>query len=142
MKSDLHVHTAHSGMCTVPLFTRICRESYTDPEILYATLKGRGMDLVTVTDHDSIGSTEALRRYPDFFASVEVTCTTVRSSPVVVGWRPRACHAGCRPRGPFVPPQAPSIVDVFQGTANHIGCPASIFCTDSVRTKRRRALTC
>jgi predicted metal-dependent phosphoesterase TrpH len=32
------------------------------------------MGLVTVTDHDSIGAAEALRRHPDFFVSEEVTC--------------------------------------------------------------------
>jgi hypothetical protein len=38
-------------------------------------LKQRGMDLVTVTDHDSIDAVEELRRHPDFFLSEEVTCT-------------------------------------------------------------------
>jgi hypothetical protein len=33
------------------------------------------MDLVTVTDHDSIDAAEELRKYPDFFLSEEVTCT-------------------------------------------------------------------
>jgi predicted metal-dependent phosphoesterase TrpH len=61
-------------MCTLPLLSRVCRESYTDSESLYETLKRQGMDLVTVTDHDSIGSSEVLRRHPDFFVSVEVTC--------------------------------------------------------------------
>jgi hypothetical protein len=56
-------------MCTVPLFRRVCRESYTKPEALYETLKRRGMDLVTVTDHDSIGSAEVLRRYPDYYSA-------------------------------------------------------------------------
>ena len=32
MRCDLHVHTIHSGMCTVPLLSRICRESYNDPD--------------------------------------------------------------------------------------------------------------
>jgi predicted metal-dependent phosphoesterase TrpH len=32
------------------------------------------MDLVTVTDHDSIDAAEELRCYPDFFLSEEVTC--------------------------------------------------------------------
>ncbi len=62
-------------MCTIPLLRRICRESYTEPEALYETMKARGMDLVTVTDHDSIGAAEVLRKHPDFFISVEVTCT-------------------------------------------------------------------
>jgi PHP-associated len=85
MKCDLHVHTAHSGMCTVPVFKRICRESYSDPDEVYATLKRRGMDLVTVTDHDSIDSSEALRHYPDFFLSQEVTCRTSRGTELHVG---------------------------------------------------------
>jgi len=76
MKCDLHVHTIHSGMCTVPLLNRICRESYNDPHALYARLKQRGMDFVTVTDHDSIDAVEPLRRHPDFFLSEEVSCTT------------------------------------------------------------------
>jgi len=63
------VHTIHSGMCTVPLLSRICRESYNDPLEVYTTLKRRGMDLVTITDHDSIDAAETLRRYPDFFLS-------------------------------------------------------------------------
>jgi predicted metal-dependent phosphoesterase TrpH len=75
MRCDLHVHTVHSGMCTVPVLSRVCRESYNEPRALYAQLKRRGMDLVTVTDHDSIDAAEELRRYPDFFLSEEVTCT-------------------------------------------------------------------
>jgi predicted metal-dependent phosphoesterase TrpH len=61
-------------MCTVPGLNRICRESYNEPRALYETLKRRGMDLVTVTDHDSIDAAEELRCYPDFFLSEEVTC--------------------------------------------------------------------
>jgi len=52
---------------------RICRESYNDPEAVYQSLKRRGMDLVTITDHDSIDAAESLRHYPDFFLSEEVT---------------------------------------------------------------------
>src|ERR1700691_1515748 len=74
MRCDLHVHSIHSGKNTTPILDRICRESYNDPEEVYATLKGKGMDLVTITDHDSVGSAEALRRHPDFFLSEEVTC--------------------------------------------------------------------
>jgi len=85
MKCDLHVHTMHSGMCTVPVFKRVCRESYSDPDEVYATLKRRGMDLVTVTDHDSIESSEQLRRHPDFFLSEEVTCRTSRGTELHLG---------------------------------------------------------
>jgi len=74
MKCDLHVHSFHSGMCTVPLLNRICRESYNDPREVYAVLKQKGMDLVTLTDHDSVGAAESLRGHADFFLSEEVTC--------------------------------------------------------------------
>ena len=42
VRCDLHVHSIHSGMCTVPLLKKICRESYTDPQHLYVigTLHG------------------------------------------------------------------------------------------------------
>jgi predicted metal-dependent phosphoesterase TrpH len=72
-------------MCTVPLLTRICRESYNAPEEVYQTLKGRGMDLVTVTDHDSVDSVENLRRLPDFFLSEEVTCRTPSGTELHMG---------------------------------------------------------
>ena len=67
MKCDLHVHAIHSGMCTVPVARAFCRESFNDPEAVYQKLRSLGMDLVTITDHDSIDACERLRRYPDFF---------------------------------------------------------------------------
>jgi predicted metal-dependent phosphoesterase TrpH len=85
MRCDLHVHTRHSGMCNIPGFHRLCRESYNEPEAVYQTLKRRGMDLVTVTDHDSIDAAEHLRHYPDFFLSEEVTCTTPSMTEIHVG---------------------------------------------------------
>jgi predicted metal-dependent phosphoesterase TrpH len=56
------------------VLSRVCLESYNEPHALYERLKQRGMNLVTVTDHDSIGAVAELRRYPDFFLSEEVTC--------------------------------------------------------------------
>jgi predicted metal-dependent phosphoesterase TrpH len=85
MKCDLHVHTHHSGMCTVPVMKRICRESYNDPHELYDTLKRRGMDLVTVTDHDSIDAVEPLRHHDDFFLSEEVSCSTEHGTHLHMG---------------------------------------------------------
>jgi predicted metal-dependent phosphoesterase TrpH len=60
-------------MCNTPGLTRLCRESYNQPEDVYGRSKLRGMSIVTVTDHDSIEAAEALRKYPDFFLSEEVT---------------------------------------------------------------------
>ena len=85
MKCDLHVHTVHSGMCTIPVLKKICRESYNDPLHVYETLKRRGMDLVTVTDHDSIDAVEPLRRHRDFFLSEEVSCVTSSGTHLHMG---------------------------------------------------------
>ena len=85
MKCDLHVHSIHSGMCTVPLLNRVCRESYNDPREVYSVLKRKGMDLVTLTDHDSIGAAEHLRSHTDFFLSEEVTCRMPSGTTVHVG---------------------------------------------------------
>src|SRR5215475_6899069 len=73
MRCDLHVHTTGSGMCNTPGLTRICKESYNQPLDVYHLSKQRGMSIVTVTDHDSIDAAEALRKFPDFFLSEEVT---------------------------------------------------------------------
>jgi len=85
MKCDLHVHSWHSGMCTQPMVNRICRESYSAPEQVYSRLKQRGMDLVTLTDHDSIGAAELLRNRPDFFLSEEVTCRMPSGTTAHIG---------------------------------------------------------
>ncbi len=54
------------------------RDCYSDPRDVYRTARARGMDLVTITDHDSIdGCLELLDRHPDlpdFFVSEEVSC--------------------------------------------------------------------
>ena len=85
MKCDLHVHTVHSGMCTVPVANYFCRESYSDVESVYEQLKRRGMDLITITDHDSMDAAEQLRRHDDFFASVEATCRMPSGTSVHLG---------------------------------------------------------
>jgi predicted metal-dependent phosphoesterase TrpH len=72
-------------MCTVPLARHICRESYNEPLALYGRLKRRGMDLVTVTDHDSIDAVERLRSFPDFFLSEEVTCKLPSGNEAHIG---------------------------------------------------------
>jgi hypothetical protein len=43
------------------------------------------MDLVTVSDHDSIDAAETLRRHKDFFLSEEVTCRTPSGNELHVG---------------------------------------------------------
>ena len=85
MRCDLHVHTRCSGAATTPVVGWFCRESYNDPEAVYAQLKRAGMDLVTVTDHDSIDALEPLRRHRDFFLSEEVTCRMPSGTTLHVG---------------------------------------------------------
>ncbi len=85
MKCDLHVHSYFSGLCTTPIVRKFCRESYSDPRAVYAVLKERGMNLVTLTEHDSIESADELRRHKDFFVSEEVTCKMPSGTEVHVG---------------------------------------------------------
>jgi predicted metal-dependent phosphoesterase TrpH len=74
MRCDLHVHTLHSGPVDLPLLRHLSRECYSQPEEVYATAKARGMDLVTITDHDTIAGALQLAHLPDFIVGEEVTC--------------------------------------------------------------------
>jgi predicted metal-dependent phosphoesterase TrpH len=85
MRCDLHVHTTASGMCNTPGLTRLCLESYNQPDAVYHRCKQQGMSMVTVTDHDSIDAAEVLRKYPDFFLSEEVTVRMPSSSEMHLG---------------------------------------------------------
>jgi predicted metal-dependent phosphoesterase TrpH len=85
VKCDLHVHSYFSGACTTPVVGLFCRESYSDPEKVYASLERRGMDLFTLTDHDSIEGSEGLRRNANFFVSEELTCRMPSGTEVHIG---------------------------------------------------------
>ena len=78
LRADLHVHSYHSGYAKHLRFLRT-RDCYSDPDAVYRVAKARGMDLVTITDHDSIdGCLEFLSRHPDsddFFISEEIECS-------------------------------------------------------------------
>lgn len=77
LRADLHVHSCHSLQSGSLKFLK-CRDCYSRPEDVYRVAKARGMDLVTITDHDSIrGCLDFLERHPDandFFVSEEVSC--------------------------------------------------------------------
>jgi predicted metal-dependent phosphoesterase TrpH len=77
LRADLHLHSYHSGYAGHLKFLR-ARDCYSDPDAVYAAAKARGMDLVTITDHDSVdGCLEFLDRHPgadDFFISEEIEC--------------------------------------------------------------------
>lgn len=74
-KIDLHCHTTFSPSPTFKNY--FASDAVTKPEIAYSTLKAKGMELVTFTDHDTIdGCLYLLNKYPDlndFFISEEVT---------------------------------------------------------------------
>jgi predicted metal-dependent phosphoesterase TrpH len=74
MRCDLHVHSKYSGALTLPILSRVVRECYSEPAAVYETALVRGMDLVTLTDHDSIEGALQLAGRPDFFVGEEVTC--------------------------------------------------------------------
>src|SRR4051812_39523933 len=78
LRADLHVHSRHSGFARHLTFLRAL-DCYSAPDDVYRVAKRRGMDLVTITDHDSItGCVEFLDRHPDapdFFVSEEIECT-------------------------------------------------------------------
>jgi predicted metal-dependent phosphoesterase TrpH len=75
-KADLHCHSRYSGRVKHLRFLR-ARDCYSQPLDVYRRAKQRGMDLVTITDHDSIdGCLELLNRLgdlPDFLMGEEVT---------------------------------------------------------------------
>jgi predicted metal-dependent phosphoesterase TrpH len=72
-------------MCDTPGLTRIAKESYNQPAEVYERCKRLGMSIVTLTDHDSIDAAEALRKYPDFFLSEEVTVRLPTGTQIHLG---------------------------------------------------------
>src|SRR3984957_3669258 len=85
MRCDLHVHTVASGACNTPGLSRICLESYNQPQRVYDQLKRLGMSAVTVTDHDAIDAVEELRHHRDFFLSEEATVRMPSGTEIHLG---------------------------------------------------------
>jgi predicted metal-dependent phosphoesterase TrpH len=73
MRCDLHVHSRYSGRAELPLLEHMGRECYSDPLAVYERALRRGMDLVTLTDHDTIEGAQRLAHPPNTFVSEEVT---------------------------------------------------------------------
>ena len=72
LRADMHVHTCYSRYNdNIPLLS--ARDCYSRPEAVYAVAKARGMDLVAITDHDTIDGALALaERMPDFDVQVHL----------------------------------------------------------------------
>jgi predicted metal-dependent phosphoesterase TrpH len=78
VKLDTHVHTHYSGYSTIKPLDRLMRESYNTPDGVYRLAKARGMDLVTITDHDRIDGALTIADRPDVIVGCEVTATFPR----------------------------------------------------------------
>ncbi len=66
-KIDLHLHSKYSERPSEWFMQRLgAKESYTEPEYIYNTLKKKGMDFITITDHNKIDGAMILKeKYPD-----------------------------------------------------------------------------
>ena len=73
MKLGAHVHTHYSGMTHIWPLWYFIRESYNTPERVYRLAKARGMDLVAITDHDTIEGALTLAQFPDVIVGCEVS---------------------------------------------------------------------
>ena len=73
-KCDLHLHSRHSARSEEWLFRRFdFPDSCSEPGWLHAQLLDRGMDLVTITDHDTIDGCLEIADLPQTFISEQIT---------------------------------------------------------------------
>ncbi len=85
---DLHCHSAASQLSKLGVQRALgLPECATPPEEVYALAKRRGMDFVTITDHDTIAGVLEIADRPDVFVSEELT--------VWFRGEPRAVHVLC-----------------------------------------------
>jgi glycosyltransferase involved in cell wall biosynthesis/predicted metal-dependent phosphoesterase TrpH len=73
-KADLHCHSSASQLSRLGVQRSLgLPECATPPEEVYALAKRRGMDFVTITDHDTIDGVLEIAGHPDVFVSEELT---------------------------------------------------------------------
>jgi len=73
-RADLHVHSKHSNRPTEWLLRQVgAPESFTEPREIYRRCRERGMQYVTISDHDSIDGALEIQHLPGTFISSEVT---------------------------------------------------------------------
>ena len=74
VRADLHCHSTASQLARLGVQRALALpECATEPEEVYELAKRRGMDFVTITDHDTIDGALAIADRPDVFVSVELT---------------------------------------------------------------------
>jgi glycosyltransferase involved in cell wall biosynthesis/predicted metal-dependent phosphoesterase TrpH len=87
-KADMHVHSTASELSKLGVQRSLALpECATEPEEVYELAKRRGMDFVTITDHDTIAGALTLVHLPDTFISEELT--------VWFRGEPQAVHVLC-----------------------------------------------
>jgi glycosyltransferase involved in cell wall biosynthesis len=75
-RCDVHVHSRHSDRPSEWYLDRIgAPESFTEPLEVYRLAKARGMDFVTISDHDSVAGSLDIAHLPGTFLSSEETVT-------------------------------------------------------------------
>jgi glycosyltransferase involved in cell wall biosynthesis/predicted metal-dependent phosphoesterase TrpH len=85
---DLHCHSTASAEARLGVQRALgLPECATPPEEVYDLAKGRGMDFVTITDHDTIDGALAIADRPDVFVSEELTAR--------FAGEPQAIHVLC-----------------------------------------------
>ncbi|HKI81774.1 MAG TPA: glycosyl transferase, partial [Pseudodesulfovibrio sp.] len=73
-KVDMHVHSRFSTRPSQWILQKIgCPESFTEPRRLYDIALSRGMDMVTITDHNTIAGALEIAHLPHTFVSEEIT---------------------------------------------------------------------
>ncbi|MFN2343078.1 MAG: glycosyltransferase, partial [Desulfonatronovibrio sp.] len=73
-RMDMHVHSKYSTRPTQWILQKMgCSESYTEPAYIYKRLKEKGMDLITITDHNRIDACLEIAHLEDTFISEEIT---------------------------------------------------------------------
>ncbi|MBN2705315.1 MAG: hypothetical protein JXR89_02615 [Deltaproteobacteria bacterium] len=73
-RADLHAHSKHSNRPSEWFLRRIgAPESYVEPLDIYHRCRTRGMDFVTITDHNKIAGALEIAHLPGAFISSELT---------------------------------------------------------------------
>ena len=87
-RADMHVHSTASELSKLGIQRSLrLPECATPPEEVYELAKRRGMQFVTITDHDTIAGVLTLAHLPDTFISEELT--------VWFKGEPQAVHVLC-----------------------------------------------
>jgi predicted metal-dependent phosphoesterase TrpH len=74
-RADLHCHSSASNKTGEAALNMIgCPESYSPPAVVYEQARNRGMDFVTLTDHDTINGALQIAHLPEVLIGEELTC--------------------------------------------------------------------